>query len=72
MKLKNTDKLEIFDRKLKVNGRSFIVQYPDEPLYCCTKDGKLGTLLFKGCGYTCHKWEPEEVEGYFSDQEEPL
>jgi hypothetical protein len=33
MKLKNTDKLEIVDRKIKVNGQKFIVQYHDEPLY---------------------------------------
>ncbi|MFH0976163.1 MAG: hypothetical protein V1874_10315 [Spirochaetota bacterium] len=52
------------DRTLKVNGKTFIVQYPDEPLYCM-KDGKLETIVFKACGYTCYQWEPEEIEGYF-------
>jgi hypothetical protein len=68
MKLKNTDKLEIVDRKLKVNGKFFIVQYPVEPLWRM-EDGKLETIVFKACGYTDNQWEPEEIEGYFSDQE---
>jgi hypothetical protein len=67
MKLKNTDKLEIVDRKLKVNGKTFFVQYPDEPLWRM-EDGKLVTIVFKACGYTDNQWEPEENEGYFSDQ----
>lgn len=68
MKLKKTDKLELLDRTLNVNGKLFIVQYPDEPLFG-TKDGKLETILFKGCGYTRTLWDPEEIEGYFPDQE---
>jgi hypothetical protein len=68
MKLKNTDKLEVVDRKLKVNGNHFVVQYPDEPLWRM-EDGKLATIVFKACGYTCNEYEPEEIEGYFSDQE---
>jgi hypothetical protein len=68
MKLKNTDKLEVVDRKLKVNGKTFIVQYPDEPLWR-TEEGKLETIVFKACGYTSYLWEPEEIEGYFIDQE---
>ena len=71
MKLKNTDKLEIVDRKLKVNGKTFVVQHPDEPLYCM-KDGKLETIVFKACGFTCYQWDPEEIEGYFSDEEAPV
>ncbi|OPY04995.1 MAG: hypothetical protein A4E66_02509 [Syntrophus sp. PtaB.Bin001] len=69
MKLKNTDKLELVDRTLNVNGKPFVVQYPDEPLFC-TKDGKLETIVFKSCGYTLTQWDPEEIEGYFSDQED--
>lgn len=68
MKLKNTDKLEIIDRKLVVNGKIFMVQHPDEPLYCIN-DGKLDTIVFKACGFTCYQWAPEEIEGYFPDQE---
>lgn len=69
MKLRNTDKLEIVDRKLKVNGKTFTVKYPDEPLYCIT-DGKLETLVFKACGFTRNQWDTEEIEGYFSDDPE--
>jgi hypothetical protein len=58
MKLKNTDKLEIVDRKLKVNGKTFFVQYPDEPLWRM-EDGKLVTIVFKACGYTDNQWEPD-------------
>jgi len=68
MKLKKTDQLELVDRTLNVNGQPFVVQYPDEPLFG-TKDGKLETIVFKGCGLTRTSWEPEEVEGYFRDQD---
>jgi hypothetical protein len=68
MKLKNTDKLELVDRTLTVNGKPFVVQYPDEPLFGAT-DGKLVTIVFKGCGYTQTRWDPEEIEGYFKDSE---
>jgi len=68
MKLKNTDKLELVDRTLTVNGRPFVVQYPDEPLFG-TKNGRLITIVFKGCGYTQTKWDPEEIEGYFKNRE---
>jgi len=68
MKLKKTDKLELLDRTLNVNGKPFIVKYPDEPLFG-TKDGKLVTIIFKGCGCTRTHWDPEEIEGYFPDQE---
>lgn len=67
MKLKNSDKLEIVDRKLKVNGKIFIVQYPEEPLWRA-ENGKLETIVFKGCGYTSSQWDPEEIEGYFPDE----
>ena len=68
MRLKNTDRLDFVDRTLTVNGKPFIVQYPDEPLFG-TRDGKLVTILFKGCGLTRTLWEPDEIEGYFLDQE---
>jgi hypothetical protein len=71
MKLKNTDKLEVIDRKLKVNGRTFIVQYPDQTLYNA-KDNVLETIMFKGCGCTITQWKSEEIEGYFFDQESPV
>ncbi len=67
MKLKDTDKLEVVGRKLKVNGRTFVVQYPEEPLLCIA-DGKLETIIIKGCGYTSNQLDPEEIEGFFLDQ----
>jgi hypothetical protein len=68
MKLKKTDKLEVVDLKLKVNGKTFVVQHPDEPLWRI-EDGKLETIVFKACGFTSYLWEPEEIEGYFYDHE---
>lgn len=65
MRLSAADTLEIIDRCLKVNGKAFVVTYPDEPI-CSIEDGKLVTLVFRGgCGCTLTPWEPEEVEGYF-------
>jgi len=68
VKLKDTDKLEFVDRTLTVNGKPFVVQFPDEPLFGIA-DGRLITILFKGCGYTQYSWDPEEIEGYFPDSE---
>ena len=65
MRIKNTDKLEVVNHRLRVNGRPFEVHYPDEPL-CCVHRGKLVTLVIKGCGCTLNHWEPEEIEGEFS------
>lgn len=68
MKLKNTDKLEIVNRKLKVNGKDFVVQHPDEPLLRID-NGRLETIVIKACGCNLYQWEPEEIEGYFPDKE---
>ena len=70
MKLQKTDKLELIDRTLNVNGKPFVVRYPDEPMLC-SRDGKLETIVFKACGFTRTLWEPEEIEGFFPDQEQP-
>jgi len=64
MQLRCSDILEIIDRRLMVNGRPFKVTYPDEPLFRI-KDGKLMTLVFKGCGCTINTWEHEDIEGEF-------
>ena len=66
MKLKRTDKLEVVNHRLKVNGQPFVVEYPDEPI-CSIQEGKLVTLVFRGCGCTLTHWEPEEIEGYFPE-----
>lgn len=65
MKLSPTDVLEVKDRRLYVNGKPFVVEHPDEPL-CNIEEGKLVTLVFRGCGCTLTHWEPEEIEGHFS------
>ena len=65
-KLNKTDRLEFIDRDLIVNGRSFNVVYPNEPLFG-VKEGKLITIVFRGCGCTLTDWEPEEIEGEFLD-----
>ena len=64
MRIKNTDKLEVFNHLLRVNGRTFEVYYPDEPL-CCVDKGRLVTLVIKGCGCTLNYYEPEEIVGDF-------
>jgi hypothetical protein len=64
MKLSSKDKLEVIDHRLRVNGRPFVVKYPDEPI-CTMERGKLVTLIIKGCGCTLTRWEPEDIEGNF-------
>lgn len=63
-KLNKTDELEVIGRDLIVNGRPFNVFYPSEPLFG-VKDGKLITIVFRGCGCTLTDWEPEEIEGEY-------
>lgn len=65
MRIKNADRLEVVDHRLRVNGRTFEVHYSDEPL-CCMDKGRLVTLVIKGCGCTLNYWEPEEIVGDFS------
>ena len=64
MKIKNTDRLEVVNHRLRVNGWRFEVNYPDKPL-CCVDRGRLVTLVIKGCGCPLNYWEPEEIEGDF-------
>lgn len=64
MKLTSNDTLEVLNHSLRVNGRPFAVKYPAEPI-ACLEDGKLVTLVFRGCGCTLSHWEPEEIEGDF-------
>lgn len=67
MKVKSSDTLEVVNRCLNVNGRPFIVEYPNEPL-CCIEDGKLVTLVFRGCGCTLSHWDPDDIEGHFASE----
>jgi hypothetical protein len=64
MKLSKTDKMEVAGHILMVNGRQFNMTYPQEPPFA-VKDGKLVTLVFRGCGCTLSEWDPEEIEGGF-------
>lgn len=64
IKLNNNDQLEMRDRDLLVNGRPFKVITPNEPLFG-VKEGKLITIVFRGCGCTLSEWDPEEIEGEF-------
>jgi hypothetical protein len=65
MKLNNNDILEVKDRRLLVNGKPFLVTFPDEPLLG-TERGNLVTIFFRGCGCSLNEWEPEEIEGEFA------
>lgn len=64
-KLKTSDKMEVIDHCLLVNGRPFDVEYPDEPIYMI-QDGKLVTLVVKACGCNLYYWDPEEIVGDFT------
>ena len=66
MRLKNTDKLEVINHVLFVNGDEFIIRYPDEPV-ACTDGNRLVTLLIKGCGISLNYWKPEEIEGFYAN-----
>jgi hypothetical protein len=68
MKLKNTDTLECINCCLKVNGKSFVVEYPDEPILG-VEEGKLVTIVFQGCSCLLTHWEPEDIEGHFPEQD---
>ena len=65
MKLSKADKMELIKDVLFVNGRPFILECPNEPLFG-VKDGKLITIVFRGCGCTLTDWEPEEIEGDYT------
>jgi len=62
MNLKQEDKLSMINNCLKVNGKPFVVEKPDEPLWN-VEDNRLVTL-FRGHLY--NYWRPEEIEGYFA------
>ena len=64
MTLNKNDKLEVIHHRLLVNGKEFLVQTPDEPM-CSIEEGKLITLVIKGCGISISKWDVEEIEGYY-------
>jgi hypothetical protein len=66
IKLSKHDQLQLIDRDLIVNGRPFKVIFPNEPFFG-VKDGRLITIVFRGCGCTLTDWEPEEIEGCYGD-----
>ena len=63
MKLSNKDKLEVINGCLRVNGKPFVVDFPNEPLFDIDTEGKLMTV-FRGHLY--NYWYPEEIEGYYA------
>lgn len=66
VRLKNTDKLTMVNKCLKVNGKPFVVEYPDEQLWDA-EDNKLVTL-FRGCHSMQNYWEPQDIKGYYAYQ----
>ncbi len=62
MKLKPTDKLAMINHCLLVNNKSFVVDYPNEPLW--DVEGNKLVTLFRGILY--NYWDPEVIEGYFA------
>jgi|WetSurSiteA1Bulk_404760.scaffolds.fasta_scaffold05872_4 hypothetical protein len=67
MKLKSTDTLEFIRCGLTVNGKSFVVEYPDEPILGI-EDGNLVTIVFRRCGCSLTHWAPKDIEGHFPEQ----
>jgi len=63
MQLKNTDKLEVINGYLVVNGNLFIVDFPNQPI-SHIEDNKLVTL-FRGCRSMANYWNPEDIKGYY-------
>jgi len=66
IKLSKHDQRQLIVRDLIVNVRPFKVTFPNEP-FCGVKDGKLITIVFRGCGCTLTDWEAEEIEGRNGD-----
>ena len=62
MTLNNTDKLEMSNGCLIVNGKPFVVDIPDEPLWD-VQENKLVTVFR---GHLFNYWQPEEIEGYLA------
>lgn len=62
MKLKETDKLTMINHCLRVNGKPFVVDYPNEPL-CSVEENQLITLHR---GHLYNVWNPEDIIGYFA------
>ena len=60
MTLNSTDDLEITNGCLMVNGKPFVVNVPDEPLWD-VEDNRLVTVFR---GHLFNYWKPEEIEGY--------
>ena len=63
MKLNKNDKMEVINGCLRVNGKPFVVEQPDERLLEIDEEGRLVTV-FRGHLY--NYWKPEDVEGYFA------
>jgi hypothetical protein len=61
-KLTDDDILTMTNKSLKVNGKPFVVEFPNEPLWD-VQDNKLVTL-FRGHLY--NYWKPSEIEGYYA------
>ncbi len=65
MKLTREHAIALHDNRLSVNGKPFEVLHPAEPLFA-VRDGKLITIVFRGCGCTLNEWDPEEIEGEYA------
>ena len=64
MHLTPTDKLEVVNHCLRVNGKPFVVDsIGDEIIMDINEDGKLVTLFR---GHLNNYWNPEDIEGYFA------
>ena len=62
MQLSSEDKITMVSRCLRVNGKPFVVEFPDEPLHD-VEDNKLVTLFR---GHLTNYWNVTDIKGYFA------
>lgn len=56
------DKLNVFNGCLSVNGKPFVVEFPNETLDSIDENGNLVTL-FRGMP---NHWDREDIKGYWA------
>lgn len=57
------DQLRVFSGCLSVNGKTFVVEHPNEPLDSIDENGKLVTRFR---GHLLNHWDRSDIEGYWA------
>ena len=56
-------KLQVFNGCLRVDGKPYVVDFPDEPLRGVDETGRL-TTWFRG--HLTNVWNHEDIKGYYA------